>query len=154
MIDHDRVVDAVRAVEDPEIPVALSDLGVVRSVDVDPEGVRVVLRPTRLGCPARDRMERDVTLAVRTVAPDVSVSVDWEMEVWSDADVSEAGRAALGEVGYAVLLGGPPRCPYCGSADTRREGAFGGALCKVPHTCRGCGSTFDALRSAAGARSR
>jgi ring-1,2-phenylacetyl-CoA epoxidase subunit PaaD len=147
--DLGRITVAVEAVEDPEIPVTLADLGVLRAIEVDAAGVKVVLRPTRLGCPARDRMERDVSDAVRRVAGDVAVEVDWELAPWTDEDVSPAGKAALAEIGYALLLGGPARCPYCGSDDARRDGAFGGALCKSPFTCRSCGSTFDALRSSA-----
>lgn len=141
------VTAVVRTVEDPEVPVTLYDLGVLRDVVVGQDGVRVLLRPTRLGCPARERMERDIVFAVRAAAGEVPVEVEWEMRTWTDADVSVVGRTALEGIGYALLLGGPARCPYCDSDDARRDGAFGGALCKSPFTCRACGSTFDALRS-------
>ncbi|TAK72287.1 MAG: DUF59 domain-containing protein [Betaproteobacteria bacterium] len=135
-------------VEDPEIPVALLDLGVLRGVTVDGTRVLVRLRPTRLGCPGRSTMERDVAAAVKTVDPSLTVEVDWELLPWREQDVTPAGKAALESIGYAVLLGGPARCPYCTSEDVRSDGEFGGALCKLPYTCRACGSTFDAMRSA------
>lgn len=139
---------ALAKVEDPEIPVALLDLGVLRGVTVDGTRVLVQLRPTRLGCPGRNNMERDVAAAVKTVDPSLTVEVDWELLPWREQDVTPAGKAALEKIGYAVLLGGPARCPYCASEDVRSDGEFGGALCKVPYTCRACGSTFDAMRSA------
>lgn len=141
---------ALAQVEDPEVPVTLLDLGVLRGVTVDGARGRVVvlLRPTRLGCPGRDRMERDVAAAVRGVDPGLAVEVEWEPLPWREQDVTAAGRAALKDIGYAVLLGGPARCPYCASEDVKSEGEFGGALCKAPYTCRSCGSTFDAMRSA------
>jgi len=142
------IEDALAKVEDPEVPVTLLDLGVLRSVTVDADRVVVLLRPTRLGCPGRDRMERDVTTAVHAVDPHLAVEVAWEPLPWREQDVTPAGRAALKDIGYAVLLGGPARCPYCGSEDAKSEGEFGGALCKAPYTCRSCGSTFDAMRSA------
>ncbi len=139
---------ALAKVEDPEIPVALLDLGVLRGVTVDGTRVLVRLRPTRLGCPGRSTMERDVAAAVKTVDPSLTVEVDWELLPWREQDVTPAGKAALESIGYAVLLGGPARCPYCTSEDVRSDGEFGGALCKLPYTCRACGSTFDAMRSA------
>lgn len=139
---------ALARVEDPEIPVTLRDLGVLRGVSVEGTRVRVRLRPTRLGCPGRDRMERDVAAAVKALAPWLTVEVDWELSPWREQDVTPAGKAALKEIGYALLLGGPARCPYCASENVRPEGEFGGALCKLPYTCRACGSTFDAMRSA------
>ena len=139
---------ALAKVEDPEIPVTLFDLGVLRGVTVDGTRLLVRLRPTRLGCPGRDCMERDVATAVKVVDPSLTLEVDWELLPWREQDVTPAGKAALEELGYAVLLGGPARCPYCASEDVRSDGEFGGALCKVPYTCRACGSTFDAMRSA------
>jgi ring-1,2-phenylacetyl-CoA epoxidase subunit PaaD len=44
--------DALAEVEDPELPVAITDLGMVRSVTVEGTEVRVLLTPTFVGCPA------------------------------------------------------------------------------------------------------
>ena len=140
---------AVRKVEDPEIPITLGDLGVLRSIDVREDSLRVVLRPTRLGCPARDRMERDIADAARRVLPALRVDVEWEAEPWSESDVTSTGRAVLRAFGYADGTTVETECPYCGSAAVRADGSFGGALCKLPWTCRACGSTFDVLRSTA-----
>jgi len=142
-----RIRGAIATVEDPEVPVTLVDLGVVREVNVGPGSVRVVLRPTRLGCPARGEMAQRVRHAVLEVDPDAEVQVDWELSAWNGEDVSDPGREVLIQFGYADPAMSDQSCPYCGSAEVRKEGAFGGAVCKVPYTCRGCGSTFDALRS-------
>jgi ring-1,2-phenylacetyl-CoA epoxidase subunit PaaD len=138
---------AIAAVEDPEIPVTLVDLGVVRSVDAAGHGIRVVLRPTRLGCPARDEMARRVRAAAAAVAPGVPVDLRWEAAPWSTADVTAQGAKVLVEIGYSAPGAESVNCPFCKSADVRSEGAFGGSVCKVPFSCRSCGSTFDALRS-------
>lgn len=137
---------AIAAVEDPEVPVTLSDLGVLRRVEVRDGSVRVVLRPTRLACPARGEMARRVSRAVAGVAPGTQVSVDWELSAWQGAEVAPVGREVLVQIGYADPAAGQVRCPYCGSGEARRDGAFGGAVCKVPYSCRGCGSTYDVLR--------
>jgi ring-1,2-phenylacetyl-CoA epoxidase subunit PaaD len=142
-----RIRAAVATVEDPEVPITLVDLGVVRDVRVDGDEARVVLRPTRLACPARGEMARRVREAVRSVAPAVRVEVDWEMATWRGSDVSGRGTEVLLQIGYADPgAGAVTACPFCGSTDVRSEGAFGGAVCKVPFSCRSCGSTYDALK--------
>ena len=142
----DLVHQAIKDVEDPEIPVTLFDLGVLRSVEVVGDDIRVVLRPTRLGCPGRDRMERDLISAVQQVDQRYRVAVDWESVAWTDEDVTARGREVLREFGFAVDIA-DAACPYCSSRDVAKQGDFGGALCKLPYNCRACGSTFDVMRS-------
>lgn len=151
---EDRVRNAVAMVEDPEVPITLQDLGVVRDVQVAGSEARVVLRPTRLACPARGEMARRVHEAVLSVAPDVRVEVDWEIATWRGSDVSDRGTHVLLQIGYADPgVGASTACPFCGSGDVRSEGAFGGSVCKVPFSCRSCGSTFDALKGSNAAES-
>jgi transposase-like protein len=37
-------------------------------------------------------------------------------------------------------------CPYCGSAETERAGAFGAFHMTEPYLCRSCGSPFSRIR--------
>ncbi|MFF5988768.1 metal-sulfur cluster assembly factor [Prauserella flavalba] len=138
---------AIGEVEDPEVPVTLVDLGVVRSVEADGEQISVVLRPTRLGCPARDEMARRVREAAASAAPGVPLDVRWEASSWHTGDVTPRGSKVLVQIGYAAPGAGSVSCPFCDSADVRSAGPFGGSVCKVPFSCRTCGSTFDALKS-------
>jgi ring-1,2-phenylacetyl-CoA epoxidase subunit PaaD len=149
---EDRVRAAVATVEDPEVPITLQDLGVVRDVRVAGGEAHVVLRPTRLACPARGEMARRVHEAVLSAAPDVHVEVDWEIAAWRGSDVSDRGTQVLLQIGYADPgVGASTACPFCGSGDVRSEGAFGGSVCKVPFSCRSCGSTYDALKGSTAA---
>jgi ring-1,2-phenylacetyl-CoA epoxidase subunit PaaD len=149
---EDRVRAAVATVEDPEVPITLQDLGVVRDVRVAGGEARVVLRPTRLACPARGEMARRVREAVLSAEPALHVEVEWELAAWRGSDVSDRGTEVLLQIGYADPgAGATTACPYCGSSDVRSEGAFGGAVCKVPFSCRSCGSTYDALKGSAAA---
>lgn len=142
---------AVDAVEDPEVPVTLTDLGVVRNVALEGEVVHVVLRPTRTACPARAEMARRVTDAVARADASLRVEVAWEAAGFDSGAVTGPGARALLQIGYADPRGGPAACPYCGSSSVRRNGEFGGAVCKVPFTCSACGTPFDALRGSAAA---
>ncbi len=70
---------ALATVQDPEIHRPITDLGMVKSVDVAPDGtVRVEVYLTVSGCPLRDRIQRDVTAAVSKLdgVTGVAVSLD------------------------------------------------------------------------------
>jgi ring-1,2-phenylacetyl-CoA epoxidase subunit PaaD len=138
---------AIDLVEDPEVPITLVDLGVVRSVEASDGYVRVVLRPTRIGCPGRDEMARRIRVAATAAAPGVEVRIDWEVSGWDAREVSPRGTQALLQIGYAAPGVTDVACPYCGSHDVRSGGAFGGSVCKTPFSCRACGSAFDVLKS-------
>jgi ATP-binding protein involved in chromosome partitioning len=74
------VTAALAGVSDPEIHRPITELGMVRSVEVSATGAAaVVVALTTAGCPLRERIERDVTEAVRRVEGISSVSVSLEV---------------------------------------------------------------------------
>jgi ATP-binding protein involved in chromosome partitioning len=84
--------DAVRAalatVKDPEIHRPITDLGMVRGVDIDDAGqVHVTVSLTTAGCPLKDRITNDVTAAVSPVAGVTGVRVS--LDVMSDEQRSQ-----------------------------------------------------------------
>lgn len=143
----DQLADVVAGVSDPEIDIGLRDLGVLRSVSRTDDRIRVHLAPTRLSCPAQGEIARRVRSALADAAPGHGVEIVWERGAWQPAAVTADGREALRDGGYRVA-GTAPRCPYCGSGDIAQAGRFGGAVCKVPYDCRGCGSPFDVIGTA------
>ena len=75
----EQVKTALAGVNDPEIKRPITELGMVKSVDIDEQGrVSVGVYLTVSGCPMRDTITRDVTAAVKGVdgVSDVSVSMD------------------------------------------------------------------------------
>lgn len=79
----EQVTEALAGVRDPEIKRPITELGMVKSVDVDDDGrVRVEVYLTIAGCPLRDTITRDVTAAVRAL--DGVTSVDVQLDVMSD----------------------------------------------------------------------
>ncbi|MFF4911199.1 iron-sulfur cluster assembly protein [Streptomyces sp. NPDC001260] len=143
----DPLTGVVADVLDPEIDVTLGDLGVVRSVSRADGRIVVHLAPTRLSCPARGEIARRVRAALTAAAPGHAVEIVWERGTWQPGAVTAAGHDALRTAGYRVA-GATPRCPYCAGDDVVRAGRFGGAVCKVPYDCRGCGSPFDVIGTA------
>ncbi|MTE22883.1 Mrp/NBP35 family ATP-binding protein [Microbacterium sp. ZXX196] len=72
----DRVRAAVGRVTDPELRRPLSELDMVRGVTAAGDDVRVEIALTIAGCPAADRIERDVRSAAESAAPGGSVTID------------------------------------------------------------------------------
>lgn len=146
--DEGRALDeALRAVTDPEIPVTLRDLGVIRGAERDGSTAVVTLSPTRLGCPALGEIALRVRRAALTVPEVDTVRLVWRPEQWRPSDITPAGARALHEAGYSTAEE-RPACPHCGSTDVETLSEFGGSLCRRPLLCRGCGTPFDVLRSA------
>jgi ATP-binding protein involved in chromosome partitioning len=76
----ERIQAALAAVNDPEIRRPITELGMVRDVDIDAEGgVTVTVLLTVSGCPMKDTITRDVTAAVSAVSGVSSVAVRLEV---------------------------------------------------------------------------
>ncbi|WP_247728635.1 1,2-phenylacetyl-CoA epoxidase subunit PaaD [Halovivax limisalsi] len=97
------VWDALYAVEDPEMPVSIVDLGLIYDVAVADGTVHVDMTLTYSGCPARDMLQDDVREAVESVegVDDVDLRLVWSPE-WSVELVTESGTEALREFGLSV----------------------------------------------------
>ena len=81
-VTEEQVREALASVNDPEIKRPITELGMVEAVTIADTTVTVRLLLTVAGCPLKDTLNRDITAAVATVAPDHEVVVD--MGVMSD----------------------------------------------------------------------
>jgi FeS assembly SUF system protein len=92
------VVEALRTVYDPEIPLNIYELGLIYRIAVDPSGaVSVRMTLTAAGCPAAQALPREVEERVRAVpgVTDVKVEVVFDPP-WDKTRMSEAARLQLG----------------------------------------------------------
>jgi len=86
---------ALEQVEDPELPVSVTDLGLVRRLEVEGGRVRIGLTYTSLACPCVEILKEDVHDAVAAVEGVDEVVVDDVLEAWSRDDVTPAGIELL-----------------------------------------------------------
>ncbi|MGW5878451.1 Mrp/NBP35 family ATP-binding protein [Nocardiopsis terrae] len=76
----EQVHEALATVQDPEIHRPITDLGMVKSVDLADDGaVHVGIYLTVAGCPMKGRIEKDVTEAVTKVAGVTRVTVELDV---------------------------------------------------------------------------
>lgn len=93
-----QVIDALKTVYDPEIPVNIYDLGLIYNVDIDDDlNTKISMTLTTPGCPVAETFPLTVETAARTVEALKSVEVElvWEPP-WSQDNMSEAAKLQLG----------------------------------------------------------
>jgi len=153
------VIEAVRAVPDPELPViSIADLGILRDVSVYDDRVVVTITPTYSGCPAMESIRADVEAACHDAGYD-DVEVKTVLSpAWTTDWITEQGKAALEEYGVApphpvsraggaIGLTLAVKCPQCGSLDTREVSRFGSTACKALWSCNSCREPFDHVKT-------
>jgi ATP-binding protein involved in chromosome partitioning len=105
VVTSEQIRTALADVDDPEIHRPITDLGMVKSIEVGADGaVTVGVWLTVAGCPLRDKITTDVTAAVGRLAGVASVRV--EMDVMSEEQRRELqatlrGGAATPEIPFA-----------------------------------------------------
>jgi ring-1,2-phenylacetyl-CoA epoxidase subunit PaaD len=156
-----RALSVAQAVVDPELPMlTLADLGVLRHVEIDQDGmVTVTITPTYTACPAMGAMRDDLRRALAE-AGFVDVEVHTVLHPpWSTDWVSATGRRKLADAGIVPPGSVPVRllktvhvptvavsCPQCGSARTEELSRFGATACRDLRRCLACLEPFEHMK--------
>ena len=93
-----KVVDVLRTVYDPEIPVNIYELGLIYRIEVLDDGtVDIDMTFTAPSCPAADFILEDVRTKVESVEGTADVNVNLVFEpAWDQSMMSEEARVELG----------------------------------------------------------
>lgn len=93
---------ALAGVQDPEIRRPITEIGMVKDVEVGSDGAVVVgVFLTVAGCPMRDKITKDVTAAVQALDGVTAVRVD--LDVMSDAQRTELRKTLRGGTEEPVI---------------------------------------------------
>ena len=106
---REQIIDALKRVRDPELPVNIVDLGLIYAVEVE-EGGEVTIRMTLTtpNCPVAGSLPAEAQRVAREVAGVSDVKIDLTFDPpWSPAKLTEDGRAILELSG--IDLSGPRR---------------------------------------------
>lgn len=95
---EERIIDALKTVYDPEIPVNIYELGLIYKVEVNPEGeAHVLMTLTAPNCPAAESLPLEVEEKTREVEGVKAAKVEITFEpVWEKEMMSEAAQLELG----------------------------------------------------------
>lgn len=100
--EHDnaeqRIIEVLKTVFDPEIPVNIYDLGLIYKIDLDMDGkLDIDMTFTAPSCPAADFIIEDVRTKVAAVNGVTSATVNMVFEPeWDKSMMTEEARVELG----------------------------------------------------------
>lgn len=156
-LDEGIIWEELGKISDPEIPVlSLVEMKIIRRVEISDDGVKIIMSPTFIGCPALDLMRDEIrarlaALGCERVTIETTFSPPWSTDMLDD-EVKEKLRVfgiapppKTGEELVAVLSL-PVACPFCNSSYTHLESAFGATLCKQMFYCDECRQSFDRFK--------
>jgi len=94
----DLIIEKLKDVYDPEIPVKIYDLGLVYNVDVDDNSkANIIMTLTAPGCPVADMLVEDTRQAALAVEGITDALVELTFEPpWDKSMMSEEARLELG----------------------------------------------------------
>ena len=93
----DLIIENLKEVFDPEIPVNVYDLGLIYRVDMEGDEANILMTLTAPGCPAADMILADVEYMSKKVEGVETVKVEITFEpAWDKSMMSEEARLELG----------------------------------------------------------
>jgi FeS assembly SUF system protein len=94
---YEAVIDALKEIYDPEIPVNIYDLGLIYNVEISGGHALVSMTLTTPNCPVAESMPQEVELRVGSVPGigDAEVVLVWE-PAWDPQKMSDEAKLELG----------------------------------------------------------
>ena len=95
-VTYSDIVDALKQIYDPEIPVNIVELGLIYGIDILKNEIVVTMSFTSPTCPMMEEMLAQVKESVASVSGGISVRVDlvWD-PAWNLSMMSDAARLDL-----------------------------------------------------------
>jgi len=97
-----RAYQALEEVMDPEFPISVVSMGLIRGLEVEEGVAKVKLTFTSMGCPWTEWIERGIKEKLLTVAGirDVLLEIVWD-KPWSRQDLVPGARIVLKKLGIS-----------------------------------------------------
>ena len=96
-ISKEQVIEELKKVMDPEIPVNLYDLGLIYKIEIDPQNnISIDMTLTNPNCPVAGTMPESVGIAVENIPnlSSIKVGLVWYPK-WNKSMMSEEAKLAL-----------------------------------------------------------
>lgn len=152
-MNKEQIISILSEVKDPEIPVlSISDLGILRDVEINGEEISIQITPTYSGCPAMEIIQEDIRAELAKHGFEKIEIKQVLSPAWTSDWMSDEGKQKLQAYGIAApvmhdcLLNGddqPECCPRCHSKNIEMISRFGSTACKALYRCLDCREPFD-----------
>lgn len=102
---RDKIIENLKRVYDPEIPVNIYDLGLIYELTVDDNSVKVVMTLTSAFCPSAEEIPADVRAQIENALTELNTTRTTSVDVvfdppWTPERVSEEARLEMGMFDY------------------------------------------------------
>ena len=96
LISRDKIIECIKTVMDPEIPVNLYDLGLIYSIKNNKNNIMIEMTLTNPNCPVAGQMPEMVAKSIEKIKglSSVEVKLVWE-PAWNKDLMSEDAKLAL-----------------------------------------------------------
>ena len=94
---EEQVIDAIREVFDPEVPVNIWDMGLIYEIRLGERTVDIDMTLTSPACPVAETLPLEVVKSVAKIQGDFEVHVDivWDPP-WTPEKMTDAAKLQLG----------------------------------------------------------
>ncbi len=115
-VTEETVVEVLRTVFDPEIPVSIYDLGMIYNIQIENSKVHVRMTLTTPACPVAGSLPGQVEARIKTIdgVKDATVELVWDPP-WTPDKMSEAAKLQLN----MDIPSAPPKSPSYFNLNTR-----------------------------------
>jgi len=95
-VTEEQVVEALRTVYDPEIPVSIYDLGLIYGIKIEESVVHICMTLTTPACPVAGSLPGQVETRIKAIegVNDATVELVWDPP-WTPEKMSEAAKLQL-----------------------------------------------------------
>lgn len=102
VLSEAQIWEALKDVNDPEMPISLVDMGMIYDVTLNEKSARIQLGLTSTACPAIDFIFEDIRERLQEEGlEDVAVELVWDPP-WTNDRITEEGRFILSTWGISV----------------------------------------------------
>ncbi len=92
---------ALKEVLDPEFPISVVDMGLIRGVEAVGRTAKIRLTYTTLGCPCTEMIQEDIEARLLDIDGIDSVEIEEVFEPWGRRDISTEGLVTLRGLGVS-----------------------------------------------------
>ena len=91
------IIEALKTIFDPEIPVNVYDLGLIYEIEVEQRKVRILMTLTSPTCPVAESLPEEVMEKIQAIKGVEAVEVNLTFDPpWSQDNLSDEARLELG----------------------------------------------------------
>jgi ring-1,2-phenylacetyl-CoA epoxidase subunit PaaD len=163
MVNNSKIFEVLHTIPDPEMPISITDLGLIEHVQITGTTVHITVLPTFIGCVALPTIGQEIKQKVERLDGVELVEVDFVHDPpWSTDRITNKGKTDLESHGITVpdgtscgctshAIGVDLRitaiaCPWCESNETTLTSPFGPTRCRSIHFCNSCRQPFERMK--------